>query len=455
MMLYTELQPVDSFRVKLTHPFSAYDRQMITLFYQPLIGSEAVSLFLTLWTDAENREPQEHSHYYLMNVLSFPLQPIFQARIALEAIGLLRTYRKQGEGEQRSFLYELLPPLDAPSFFNDPLLSTFLFSKIGEQPYRQLRSRFLDDGIAERDYQDVSRTFLDVFQPARGEQAVELASGIQFKGKTEAPGIPFYFSEFNFELFYSGLSEQMIPKSSLRNISQEMIAKLSFLYSLNPIDMQKVVMIAMDENHQVTEERMRKAAAEFYKMNRSSQPPKLQTAFTAPQPKEVLKAPMSKEEEYIHYLENISPKEMLREMSGGKEPFEVDLKLAEQLIVTHELPVGVVNVLFQYLKIRNDGKITKGYAERIASHWASKDVKDAKTAMKLSREEHDQYLEWKSGGKKTANKKQKTTRQEKVPEWFAKRNNKPKKTEAPSDFNIEEERQKLMKELGIQETEVK
>ena len=148
-MLYTELQPVDSFEVKLTHPFSAYDRQMLTLFYQPLIGPEAVSLVLTLWTDAESREPQEHTHYYLMNMSSFPLQAIFEARISLEAIGLLRTYKKKQEVEARSFLYELLPPLDAPSFFQDPLLSTFLFSKIGEQPYRQLRNRFLVEPVAK------------------------------------------------------------------------------------------------------------------------------------------------------------------------------------------------------------------------------------------------------------------------------------------------------------------
>ncbi|GKV66871.1 MULTISPECIES: replication initiation and membrane attachment family protein [Sporosarcina] len=455
-MLYTELQPVDSFRVKLTHPFSAYDRQMITLFYQPLIGSEAVSLFLTLWTDAENQEPQEHSHYYLMNVLSFPLQRIFQARISLEAIGLLRTYKKRDENEARSFLYELLPPLDAPSYFNDPLLSTFLFSKIGEKPYRQLRSRFLAETIEEQEYTDISRTFLDVFQPARGDQqAVEITAGSQFKGKTTADGIPFQQYDFNFELFYAGLSEQMMPRTSLRSISQEMIAKLAFLYSLNPLDMQSVVMMSMDDNHTVSEERLKRAASEFYKMNRSKKPPKLQTSFITTKSKESSKSAMSKEEEYLHYLENISPKEMLRDMNNGKEPFEVDLKLAETLIITHELPVGVVNVLFQYLKIRNDGKITKGYAERIASHWASKGVLDAKTAMRLSREEHDQYLAWKTEGKKTSNRKQKTTREEQVPEWFSKRSENKKNPEVPADFDVEEERRKLMKELGIEENEVK
>lgn len=453
-MLYKELQPVDSFQVKLVHPFSSYDRQMITLFYQPLIGADAVSLFLTLWTDAEQTEPQEHSHYYLMNILSFALQPIFQARITLEAIGLLRTYKKKDVGEKRSFVYELLPPLDAHSFFNDPLLSTFLFSKIGEQPYRQLRSRFLVEKLVKEDYQDVSRTFLDVFQPARGEQAMVPTVGMDFQGKTQAPGVPFEMAEFDFELFYSGLSEQMIPKSSVRTISQEMIAKLSFLYTLSPLDMQKVVMIAMDENLQLTEERVRKAAAEFYKMNRSMQPPKLQPAFEVPVTKEVPSENMSRDEELIYYLENTAPKDMLRKVSG-KEPFAVDIQLAERLITLHEFPVGVVNMLLQYVMLRNDGKITNSFAERIASHWANKKVNDAKTALELSRKEHDQYTKWLNEGKQVTQRKRKPTRQEKVPEWFADRKEKPKKVHTPSDFDVEKERQKLLKELGIEKDEVK
>ncbi|PID00755.1 replication initiation and membrane attachment family protein [Sporosarcina sp. P29] len=453
-MLYTELQPVDSFEVKLAHPFSAYDRQMLTLFYQPLIGPEAVSLFMTLWTDAESREPQEHTHYYLMNMSSFPLQAIFEARISLEAIGLLRTYKKKQEIDKRSFLYELLPPLDAPSFFSDPLLSTFLFSKIGEQPYRQLRGRFLEEPIAKEEYQDISRTFLDVYKPARGDQAMELTAGMQFQGKSEPPGIPFYVANFNFDLFYNGLSEQMIPKASLRTISQEMIAMLAFLYSLSPLDMQKVVMIAMDENHQLTEEKVRKAAAEFYKMNTSKQPPKLQSVFTQPVVDEVPKENMSRDEELLFYLEHTPPKEMLRKVSK-KEPFLVDIQLAERLINLHKFPVGVVNVLLQYVMLRNDGKITSSFVERIASHWANKQVNDAKTALKLSREEHDQYMKWLKEGKQSTPRNRKPTREEKVPEWFSKRDKKSKKSEKPDDFNVEEERQKLLKELGIQESEVK
>ena len=162
---YKELQPVDSYKIQLSHPISDYDRQLLTLFYQPLIGSDAMSLFMTLWADAEQEGEREYNHYYLMNLLSTPLEPIFEARISLEAIGLLRTYKKK-EGDERSFLYKLYAPLTAKEFFNDPLLSTFLFSKIGEQAYRNLLARFTVRSVpVDGGFTDVSRTFLDVYTP--------------------------------------------------------------------------------------------------------------------------------------------------------------------------------------------------------------------------------------------------------------------------------------------------
>ena len=142
MVHFNELQPTDHFEITLPHALSTNERQLLTLFYQPLTGPEPISLYLTLWAEAESYAQQQYTHYYLMNVLSMPLKKIFEARIALEAIGLLRTFRKDGD-DHRHYIYELERPLDAPQFFKDPLLSMFLFSKIGEGPYRKLRQRFL------------------------------------------------------------------------------------------------------------------------------------------------------------------------------------------------------------------------------------------------------------------------------------------------------------------------
>ena len=135
----------------------------------------------------------------------------------------------------------------------------------------------------------------------------------------------------------------------------------------------------------------------------------------------------------------------------GAEPFPVDVELAERLMNVHKLPHDVVNVLLQYVLLRNNGKITNGFAERIASHWAHKNIKNAREAINISRREHDQYMKWlKESKEKKMNGHRPVTRVEKVPKWMKKEDaNKQKKTKDPL---IEQKRLQLMKELGIQES---
>lgn len=451
--LYKELQPIDSYRILLSHPFSDYDRQLLTLFYQPLIGSDAMSLFMTLWADAEQASDSEYNHYHLMNVLTQPLGAVFEARISLEAIGLLRTYAKK-EGTIRQFLYELLPPLDAKSFFEDPLLSTFLFSKIGEQAYRNLRNRFAVMIDETESYSEVSRTFLDVYKPimAGKNAGIEQTEVI---GRQTPDGVSFENSTFDFDLLRSGLSEQMVPQAALSAVPRETIAKLAFLYSLTPLDMQKVIMMALDEDLQLPEARLRRAAADFYKMSVSKEAPLLEKVFAQEPLSTNEKNELSREEQLLHYLENTAPVDMLRELNN-KEPLPVDVQLAERLINTHDLPVGVVNVLLQYVHIRNDGKITNNYVERIASHWMNKKVGNAKEALEFSRKEHDKYMEWKNEGQKPTYKGQ-STREEMVPEWFYKKEEEKQQQQKPKKkaTDIEERRRKLREELQAMRKGVK
>ncbi|NYF25147.1 replication initiation and membrane attachment family protein [Sporosarcina sp. JAI121] len=449
--LFKELQPVDAYKIRLSQSFSDYDRQLLTLFYQPLIGPSAMSLFMTLWADAEREDEREYNHYHLMNILTMPLGPVFEARISLEAIGLLRTYGRK-DGDARLFIYELLPPLDARAFFQDPLLSTFLFSKIGEQAYRNLRSRFAIDRSKDDGFEDVSRTFLDVYTPVQQGYNMNMREDQEFIGRNEPEGVPFVQPDFDFALLRSGLSEQMVPQAALSSVSKETISKLAFLYSLTPLDMQKVIMMALDEDLKLPEDRLRKSAAEFYKMNVSKDAPALHKVYAAEAPKPASQT-MTRDEELEHYLENTAPLEMLRDFMG-KEPLSVDVKLAEKLVNTHGLSVGVVNVLLQYVLYRNDGKITNSFAERIASHWMGKKVETVKAAMELSRNEHDQYVKWKNEGQ-VSRAKRKPTREEKVPEWFYKKEEKQTKTvktgKPASNSAIDEERRKLLKELGVTE----
>jgi len=229
---------------------------------------------------------------------------------------------------------------------------------------------------------------------------------------------------------------------------------LAFLYHLTALDMQKVVILALDDDLGISQERLRKAAADFYKLTVSKEPPKL-ARVTDPLP--VAEAGQkTKDQELQHYLETTAPVQVLRDINNGKEPLQTSVQLAENLIVQHGMPIGVVNALLEYVMLTTDMKLPKKYVETIADHWVRKNVQTAKEAMELARQEHDKYTAWKNKPQ-TSNKTSQQTkgrsryqREEKVPEWFYKRNdNQEESTSSTIDF--EKERQKILEMLGKSE----
>jgi replication initiation and membrane attachment protein len=444
--LFKELQPTDHFQITLPNVLSTNERQLLTLFYQPLTGAEPISLYLTLWAEGEHSS-EKMTHYYLMNVLSMSIKEVFEARIALEAIGLMRTYRKQ-EGETRQFIYELVQPLDAHSFFEDPLLSMFLYSKIGEYPYRKLRQRFLSN-VDKTNFDEVSRSFMDVYKPVHTNVP---SDSLQSK-KSSKRDYPFYYEQFDFMLLKDGLSEQLVPASSLTTDVKELISKLAFLYMLSPIDMQKVIIMTLDENMTLSHERLKKAAADYYKLTISRQAPKLTKTFEQRKANETIENKMTREQERLHYYETTPPLQVLRDTNNGIEPVPASVQLAEDLIMLYKMPIGVVNVLLEYTMLTTDMKLPRKYVEQIADHWVRKNLKTAKEAMDLARAERDKYKQWKTDSEKPKPSKQKFAkggRVEKVPEWF---NDRQKAGEAPETKeqdvqDFEKERKQLLEKLG-------
>src|SRR3982751_3079018 len=124
---WQEIIPIDRYIVAAGGPLHEYDRKVVTFLYQPLIGSTCFSLYMTLWAELEENRlwSEDSTHHLLMNLLEMNLKEIYEARLKLEGIGLLKTFVKTDEGE-RSFIYELFPPLTPEQFFLDGMLNIYL-----------------------------------------------------------------------------------------------------------------------------------------------------------------------------------------------------------------------------------------------------------------------------------------------------------------------------------------
>ena len=317
-----------------------------------------------------------------------------------------------------------------------------------------MRDRFIKKQVTPQGYENVSRELKDVFKSNHDYNKLSHIYNHSVEEQVSRPSkLPFYSLDFDFDLLKSGLSEVMIPASILTLPVKEMIAKVAFLYSLNPIDMQKVVMLAIDEQNRITEDRLKKTAADFYKLTVSSKPPKLVTQHVSVSENEKVEKP-TKDQLLIKYLEETPPLEVLRDISNGREPMPVEVELANDLVMKYELPSPVVNVLLQFVLIRAKMKLNKNYVHKIAAHWQRENIQTAREAIDISRKEHDQYMDWQNTASKPSSFRKKGTRDEKVPEWFfkAKENRTSKQqveNEVTEDWQVK--KQQLLEKLGVTE----
>lgn len=422
-----ELQAVDSYQVKASGILTGADRKIITMLYQPLMGAECLALYQTLFTEVEENRlwSEAHSHVQLLNMLDISLKALFEARLKLEGLGLLRSYVKT-ENDQRFYVYEILPPLSPEKFFSDGLLNIYLYSKIGNAQFQRLR-RFFADGAFETDtYSEITRSFQDVFEPFKGgASAAEPVSNQVLVDKVAAKEIEFDDASFDFHLFLSLLSPGMITREKITKEVRQTILKLHGIYQVSEKDMPSYLYRSLDSNGEIDIVYLRKIVREGYTIENGA-PPKLQMKHeTSIKEEPEVKETLNDEEALQVYLESITPFQLLVDISDGAVPAETDLRVVEEVMNQQNLPVPVMNVLIEYVLLRLDRKLSKNYMMTIAAHWKRKNVKTAKEAMDLAWQEHEKYkrLQEEPATPKNTNYNrnyQKSTRKEILPDWFDK-----------------------------------
>ncbi|MBS4176076.1 replication initiation and membrane attachment family protein [Lederbergia citrea] len=449
---WNEVQPIDSYSVTMNGLLTNHDKKIIAFLYQPLIGPICTSLYTTFWHKVEENRlwSEEWNHYHLMNLLDLNLEDIYHARLKLEGIGLLKTYIKN-EMDIRTFVYELQPPLSAEQFFTDGMLNIYLYQKLGQSHFLRLKKTFTDKKIETNEFTDVTRTFQDVFTSYgtgslannEGHEASHPNSGQDFFQRHAAGHIHIDGSDFDFDLLLSGLTDIMVPRKVFSPPVKEAIAKLSFLYSINAIEMKNIVLASLTADHGIDIDELRKAARDWYQMENNDRLPQLVDRHQPMVHREIDNKPTTKEEKLISYLETASPRQLLIDLSDGAEPAKSDLQAVEDIMFQQKLQPGVTNVLIHYVMLKTDMKLSKNYLEKIASHWSRKKINSVKSAMELAKNEHRQYQEWASGKKETNQRRKKPIRTEKLPDWFVSQEEPENQIKQENSAELEEKRRRL------------
>ena len=172
-MAVVTLLPADKYIVVNKTVLTEQDRKNIVSLYEPIIGSVAVSLYLTLWRDLDRYTfvSIDYTHHHLMTLLKTNLENIKLARKALEAMGLLRTFFQSGE--PNSYVYELYSPMSPKEFFANPIFNVVLYNNIGATEYELLKKEYSSMSIPLKDYEEITSMFDEVFKSSNNQVGFE------------------------------------------------------------------------------------------------------------------------------------------------------------------------------------------------------------------------------------------------------------------------------------------
>lgn len=376
------LLPADQYLVVNKTILTEVDRKNVVSLYEPIIGSVAVSLYLTLWRDLDRLEfvSMDYTHHHLMTLLKTNLETIKVARETLEAVGLLKTYLKRGD--INSYIYELYSPLSAKEFFNHPIFNVVLYNNIGKYEYDLLKKEYGTFKIDTREYEDISATFDCTFKSSSELGAID-AVGREV--------LPLNMQDqVDFNLILSSLPKGLVTERNFGKRMRELINNLAFIYQLDTLKMCEILRLTINERGSIDKEELRKQTRKYYQYNHHG---KLPTLVYRTQP-DYLKSPQgdnSKRGKIIEVFENVSPYDFLKSKYKGASPPHRDLKLLENLLIDLSLKPAVVNVLIDYTLKKNDNKLSVAFVETVAGHWKRAGIETASDAMKMAEKENKKY----------------------------------------------------------------
>ena len=414
---WKKLLPKDSYEVWYPQKLSNLAQEVITFLYQPIIGSDAFSIFWTLVG-----EPTETSlHAELLNTLDMGLPAFYEGRRRLEGVGLLETYQESTDTQH--WIYVLRRPVSAAVFFSDALLSTLLLDRVGEKKFQQLIDRFGEPALDMSGYEKRSASFAEVYglHPER----LQAGEGWLEKAKDQfVPETPLVLGEvLDWQLFDSIVAQAKVQIPSAERRKQ--LSAYRQLYGLDELTMAQIYIAAADlESNEVTEKSLQREIYQRFQENRTQKivpkemPAEIKPADRGTYRKNSLLAEGFGEGEVAVILasEQMAPMVFLQSIKDQKKGYIAnDERWAlEEVKRKSGLPDAVINILTHYvLVVQNRSVLNSKYLNSIANDWAQKELHTPEAAVQAVK----QLAENARTNTERRQPAKRSGRKEKLPDW--------------------------------------
>lgn len=438
-----QLSPKDGYIATTLDQIGSTEAKLVLELYQPLLGVEAYGIYVLLVSQAQRTFDllERRLHKELLASSGLGLRAFYEARVKLEALGLLRTFERTDD-LGHLLIYEIQAPLSAKAFFTDDLFSTLLCDSVGQVRYDELKTSYLGAKLEYPKVQEITHSLLDVYTV----KSADLLTASKRPRVVERPKkSPLAQVEVTLDLEYLKdlVANSFVPEEELTKAS-ELIKTVTLLYGLDELQIVRLLEQALNvHDNTVDHEEFKKLATRQFE--RELQPREQVVESKSETAKEL--PVLSKEEQAIaEVCKAYLPLEFLTVLKQQKNSFVSDLEryVVQNLVTKKVLPNAVINVLLHYYLIAQDNPVLEGRVSNrftaAAAKLAENKVETPEEAMDLMKRANQEALE-KRTKKKQSYTSRKVVQRETLPAWAKKEQSSSKEKSSAT------EKQKLDAEI--------
>ncbi|MDR2834365.1 MAG: DnaD domain protein, partial [Streptococcaceae bacterium] len=344
---------------------SNLEEEALVQLYQPIIGGDAVSLYLSMLLISKTSQKTDVLfHADLFRFTNNTPLSFMELREKLEGIGLLDVYEKYSNSFAKVYTYILKPPKKASLFFKDLMLFELLLQKIGEERLNRLVALNTLEQPDLVDSYKMTKTYQQVFGHStenviKQHEKVQMAQSRTFEEEPNKLDV----SSSEFDLAYL---RKLFEQSLLNPIKEEDIETILLYHSIYGLNEHELFQLAKEVEDSSLDyldiKKLKKRidlAEKSGKVEKIISPQKTQILPEEMRQNQLLSSGFSIDEtRYIIQSEKLSPMEFLRfvqkERGTSKTPLEDSLIV--NAVKESKLTNQVVNMLVYFLLVRK--KIT-------------------------------------------------------------------------------------------------
>ena len=384
-----KFEPLDHITIYASTSLNLDDVNVITLLYAPLIEADAYKLYMTLQSllNRGSLTCQSLLHKELLDITGLNAHKFTEARLKLEAIGLMSTYKREQE-----YMFMLKSPLSAKGFLSDGVLGMYLYSIIGDVEFRRIQKLFQIPKVDKTNYSEITASFDDVFESV---EYIKITNDEYIVDRRVNAGIKIKNYEFDFNLFQAGIAQTFLEGKRITKRFETFIINLAYAYGFNEETMQEIYNKSLNNSGNFDYIICSKKAREKYATIHENSLPKLGVR------------PENEMTELEELFQTLPASKLIETSTGNKVASSMDVEKVSKLYQEYsELPRSVINVCVVYAINKCDGSVpVYNYFDTILKDWIKKGINTFKAAQEAVEKTN----------KPTQGKKRKTTEE---PSWL-------------------------------------